>query len=398
VQPEMAALGSVHHGALLGRQAPPPMSRLQGWGSDAQLFGAAGAGESPFPLEASSGPGGLQRSWSEPVFAAGSPTGNARACYLSPTGLTSPALRATSLLHQRHQADMVKYGQRPLPHAEDVDEEGGREAPAGRQREPWDLRRTPAHRQGAQYPEFSKSNGRLAKLVHVRNQAAGFPPEQTFAMPHPFHGHAPRDGPAQGRTPHSLKPLSASRRRRDPHPHSPVPGAPFRHGSWAQLRPCVTLPSRSVAAHHPEPARNCGEEPDAGYGERQEDIEHISIAKLYNAVVDGLAGHLIVDTRCADDYDQGHIWGAIDLEEALTYRGKHILLVSQTGDVGPTERQAVEALEGKQGMLSLKNVQGGMEAWVREYPFMCECTAASLDEEHQQRRERSRHIYPSQVP
>ncbi len=55
------------------------------------------------------------------------------------------------------------------------------------------------------------------------------------------------------------------------------------------------------------------------------------------------------------------------------------------------------ALEGKQGMLSLKNVEGGMESWVREYPFMCECTAASMDEEHQQRRERARHIYPSQV-
>ena len=94
----------------------------------------------------------------------------------------------------------------------------------------------------------------------------------------------------------------------------------------------MSPPFRGDAAHRPEPARIRGEDPDADRGERQEDIEdieHISIAKLYNSVVDGLAGHLIVDTRSADDYDQGHIWGAIDLEEALTYRGKHILLVSQ---------------------------------------------------------------------
>ena len=76
------------------------MSRLvqnaRGWGSDAHLFGAAGERD-PFL-------GGLQRSFSEPVFAAGSPAGDARACYLSPSGLISPALRATSTLHQRRQA------------------------------------------------------------------------------------------------------------------------------------------------------------------------------------------------------------------------------------------------------------------------------------------------------
>ena len=342
------------------------------------------------------GAAGLQRSVSEPLFA-GSPTptpGDGRTCVLSPSGLTSPALRAASLLHQRHRSDMVRFGN-PANHPPDDEEDGdGAETPFGRHQQSWDLRRAVAHRQ----EDASRSMGRLAKLVHVRHSGNScIPEEKAFAMPHPFLGHAPRELlPPQGRAPHVLKPLSARRRRRDTH----LLSAPMLLGSWSQLSPLSGSPTApgSDAMCDSEAPGNRGQDKDSGGREPQgEEIASISVMALYNSVVDGLAGHLIVDTRSADDFDESHIWGAIDLEEALTYRGKHILLVSQSGVLGAAERSAVAALHATQGVLSLKSVEGGMQAWARAYPFMCERTAASLDEEHQQRRERARHIYPSQV-
>jgi hypothetical protein len=32
---------------------------------------------------------------------------------------------------------------------------------------------------------------------------------------------------------------------------------------------------------------------------------------LYNTVVDGLAGFLVVDLRSAEEYDEEHVWGAV---------------------------------------------------------------------------------------
>ena len=75
----------------------------------------------------------------------------------------------------------------------------------------------------------------------------------------------------------------------------------------------------------------------------------------------------------------------------------YIYTHTQNGEIGPVQRRAIAALHKKQGMLSLKNVEGGMNAWVQEYPFLCERTAASVEEEFQQRRARSAHMYPSQV-
>ena len=89
--------------------------------------------------------------------------------------------------------------------------------------------------------------------------------------------------------------------------------------------------------------------------------------------------------------------GAVDLEEALTYRGKHVYLVSAAGEIGPGEQKSIETLLRAPGILSLKVVRGGMEEWRREYPFLCQCTAASHQEEVEQRRLRLRHSYPSQV-
>ena len=46
----------------------------------------------------------------------------------------------------------------------------------------------------------------------------------------------------------------------------------------------------------------------------QEDTEDTGIASamdLYNTVVDGLAGFIIVDLRSAEEYDEEHVWGAV---------------------------------------------------------------------------------------
>jgi len=45
--------------------------------------------------------------------------------------------------------------------------------------------------------------------------------------------------------------------------------------------------------------------------EDTEDTGIASVMDLYNTVVDGLAGFLVVDLRSAEEYDEEHVWGAV---------------------------------------------------------------------------------------
>jgi len=302
----------------------------------------------------------LHRSWSEPIADAEAGPGS-RPGFVSPCGLVSPSsLRATSGLHKRHQADMRKYGVRMMEA-----NKGQQQCPGPPPLEPGDLRRghAPPARAREAAVSWASAQGTQGMLVHVRDEGnPSVPPEQTFVMPHPFRGQALREGSsccadaprAQGTL--LLQPRAAAQ------------------GSWE-------CPASSLFTG----------------GQAEGELETVSMMELYNAVVDGLAGRLVVDTRGAEEYDDCHVFGAVDLEEALTYNGKHVYLVSSAGEIGPGERKILGTLQCAPGILSIKVVRGGMEEWRRKYPFLCERTAASHEEEMQQRRTRMRHTYPSQV-
>ena len=53
---------------------------------------------------------------------------------------------------------------------------------------------------------------------------------------------------------------------------------------------------------------------------------------VYNLIVDGMAGHVLVDTRCDEAYDMEHAARSVDVEEALTFAGRHFVLMSETGE------------------------------------------------------------------
>jgi len=353
----------------------------------------------------------MQRSLSEPIVPGlpSSPLGEGAGA--------SPLLRATSRLHQLHQSDMEKY-RLESGHGRDW-LDAVREAvnvPGDLRRAvPGDLRRAESHNT-ARTDLLSQHGRRQAKLVHTANTGnLNRQPEQAFVMPHPYQGHAPRETPAHTRTAafwcperagqldasrdnHKSKPKSA-RRRRAEILKAPVDMAALLPGSWTRLTPTSLDHSFASSLQRPLTMHQANSHADiSDDGERcEEEVEIMSILTLYNSIVVGLAGRLLVDTRDADDYDERHVTCAIDVDESLTYLGKHIILISQNGEIGPVQRRAIAALHKKQGMLSLKNVEGGMNAWVQEYPFLCERTAASVEEEFQQRRARSAHMYPSQV-
>ena len=119
-------------------------------------------------------------------------------------GLAYPALRANSELHKRHRADLHKYSaptvgilasDRVPTFAEDQDYRLERAAGRGSDLahamvalDPGDLRRNMASRSAQ-----GVCTGRQAMLLHMNYSGGARPPEQTYAMPHPFYGHAPRD-------------------------------------------------------------------------------------------------------------------------------------------------------------------------------------------------------------
>mmetsp|Transcript_58023 Transcript_58023/g.136270 ORF Transcript_58023/g.136270 Transcript_58023/m.136270 type:complete len:524 (-) Transcript_58023:284-1855(-) len=126
-------------------------------------------------------------------------------------------------------------------------------------------------------------------------------------------------------------------------------------------------------------------------------IATIDTAALYNIVVDGTVGHLILDTRHQERYDDCHVRGAVDLAEALTYQGRHLILVGPSSGIGDAEQHAIRRLQRSERALSYKILEGGFNAFKKEYPFFCEQSAASRDEEFKRLRERRLHIYPSQA-
>jgi len=207
----------------------------------------------------------LQRSWSEPVFDGG-PTARAGSGspargpgVMSPCGLVFPSsLRATSQLHKRHQADMIKYGVRMMA----CDGEQGHGRPP---QEPGDLWRghVPARTREETTPGFGRAHG---MLVHVRTDGnPSMPPEQTYAMPHPFRGHAP-DSDATTSCHARVHVPEPDKGRRLPQSRPT--------GSWE------APPAAGMVFGGP------------GVGE----IETTCMLELYNAVVDGLAARLVVDT------------------------------------------------------------------------------------------------------
>jgi hypothetical protein len=119
-------------------------------------------------------------------------------------GLMYPALRANSELHKRHRADLHKYSaptvgilasDRVPTFAEDQDYRLERAAGRGSDLahamvalDPGDLRRNMASRSAQ-----GVCTGRQAMLLHMNYSGGARPPEQTYAMPHPFYGHATRD-------------------------------------------------------------------------------------------------------------------------------------------------------------------------------------------------------------
>ena len=207
----------------------------------------------------------LQRSWSEPILD-GSPTAGARSGspargpgVMSPCGLVFPSsLRATSGLHKRHQADMIKYGVRMMA----CDGEQGHGRPP---QEPGDLWR--GHAPSRTREESTSGVGRAqGMLVHVRNDGnPSMPPEQTYAMPHPFRGHAP-DSDAT---------------------------------TSCHARGNVPEPDKGRRLPQSRATRSWEAPPAAGMvfgGQGVGEIETACMLELYNAVVDGLAARLVVDT------------------------------------------------------------------------------------------------------
>ena len=165
-------------------------------------------------LEGYEPPSTFNRSISEPIFEArvlSSPNSPS----LTPNGLAFPALKAASPLHQRHQADLLKYGLRSsltrslVPFEDDDGDDGDDDKPqlSG------DLRRTPtvrntmhtldlARTQGAGRPGISESRATLVR--ETGNPST--PAEQTFAMQKPF--------PRQAVNKLCVTPMNVQRRRK----------------------------------------------------------------------------------------------------------------------------------------------------------------------------------------
>eukprot|EP00960_Hanusia_phi_P020826 613474-Hanusia_phi.AAC.1 len=64
-----------------------------------------------------------------------------------------------------------------------------------------------------------------------------------------------------------------------------------------------------------------------------EDYEIVDVQYVYNAIVDGMAGHILVDTRSAEAFKEEHIFGSILLDDCVHRWGRHAVLISETGDV-----------------------------------------------------------------
>ena len=326
-----------------------------------------------------------QRANSEP-FALGHTPGSREG---SPHG--SPTLRASSSLHLRHQSDLAKYGVRRRC----MDDSAAMgEHLSGAQPNAW-LRTLASSREPGSLRR-GEGSGNKAMLVGVNRTAAHRQPEQVFQMPAPFPAAqrlyetrgAVRSAAASIITNMSSWPEPPAKPNPCTTPRASDESYEGQGGTGGRVADRHRRSSSEQGSEHPRALRNAG----------HSNLERVSATEVYNSLVDGLAGRLIVDTRPAEAFDLKHVWGAIDVEEALTYQGKHVLLMSQAGDVNSAaERQALDELKAHRGVLSIKVVTGGWVEWVRAYPFMCERTAASAEEEQEQRRARARRTYPSQV-
>ena len=327
----------------------------------------------------------MHRANSEP-FALGHTPGSREG---SPHGL--PTLRASSSLHLRHQSDLAKYGVRRRSMDVQDDSAAMGEHLSGAQPNAW--LRTPASSREPGSLRRGEGSGKKAVLVGVNRTAAHRQPEQVFQMPAPFPA-AQRLYETRGAVRSAAASIITNMSSWPEPPAKPnpctTPGASDegQGGTGGRVADRHRRSSSEQGSEHPRALRNAG----------HSNLERVSATEVYNSLVDGLAGRLIVDTRPPEAFDLNHVWGAMDVEEALTYQGKHVLLMSQAGDVdGAAERQALDELKAHRGVLSIKVVMGGWVEWVRAYPFMCERTAASAEEEQEQRRARARRTYPSQV-
>eukprot|EP00282_Hemiselmis_andersenii_P040929 CAMPEP_0172056880 /NCGR_PEP_ID=MMETSP1043-20130122/6039_1 /TAXON_ID=464988 /ORGANISM="Hemiselmis andersenii, Strain CCMP441" /LENGTH=519 /DNA_ID=CAMNT_0012716353 /DNA_START=190 /DNA_END=1746 /DNA_ORIENTATION=- len=131
---------------------------------------------------------------------------------------------------------------------------------------------------------------------------------------------------------------------------------------------------------------------------KREALGTVDTTYLYNCLVDGTAGHVIVDTRSEEVYREGHVRRSLRVGEAVQYKGKHFLLVSGEGEMFGREWQAVDELEKGEGALSIRLVRGGYGQFSAEYAFLCEDQLpAGVAGQRERQRQQYRTFLPSRV-
>ena len=82
---------------------------------------------------------------------------------------------------------------------------------------------------------------------------------------------------------------------------------------------------------------------------------------------------------------------------AARYRGKHYLVLGAAGAAGAAEQRAARVIAASQRALSVRLVAEPFASFAARFSFLCEPTARSAAEEHQQLRARRLHLYPAMV-
>lgn len=131
--------------------------------------------------------------------------------------------------------------------------------------------------------------------------------------------------------------------------------------------------------------------------QKKREMSKIHVDAIYNIIVDGSAGHVLLDTRCESVFMEGHIMRSMGVKQACERRGKHFVLVSETGEMMAREWQAVRELESTEGALSIKVLEGGFGAFEENYPFLCERSGATAAEEMERKRGATRRWLPSRI-
>lgn len=131
--------------------------------------------------------------------------------------------------------------------------------------------------------------------------------------------------------------------------------------------------------------------------QKKREMDKVSVDVMYNIIVDGTAGHVLLDTRCESVFMEGHIVHSMGVKQACEKRGKHFVLVSETGEMMAREWHAVSELEKTEGALSIKVLDGGFGAFEENYPFLCERSGATAAEEMEKKRGANRRWLPSRI-